>query len=123
MPSDRQPSDLLSDFEILRVKVEALERLVGSTLHNNINGRITAAGAITSGTGFTITKGAAGLYTINFTNPFPVVPITLVQGNGPNSDCIITTTGHTTIAVNVQAYVVSLGVLTNQNFHFLVMAV
>lgn len=35
-----------------------------------VTGRVSSVGGIVSGTGFTVTKGAAGIYTINFNTAF-----------------------------------------------------
>lgn len=40
-----------------------------------VRGQIAANGAITAGSGFSVTKGTAGLYTITFTTPFAAAPV------------------------------------------------
>jgi len=89
-----------------------------------VRGSVSALGVVTAGTGFTVTKGAAGLYTINFTTAFSGVPSVNVTAILANADCIIGVgaAGPTTTACPVQSYVVSLGVLTNQAFCFIAMA-
>jgi hypothetical protein len=42
-----------------------------------LTGRVSSAGAVATGTGFTITKGGIGVYTVNFTTPFASVPTVL----------------------------------------------
>lgn len=44
-----------------------------------VTGRVSAAGAVVQGTGFTVTKGAAGIYTINFTTAFVASPLFLAM--------------------------------------------
>jgi hypothetical protein len=48
-----------------------------------ISGRVAANGSIVSGEGFTITKGGAGIYTINFTVPFGIAPAVSVNAAYP----------------------------------------
>jgi hypothetical protein len=43
-----------------------------------ITGHVSAAGAILAGTGFTVVKGAAGIYTVNFTTAFSAAPLVLL---------------------------------------------
>lgn len=50
-----------------------------------LRGQIAANGAITSGTGFTVTKGSTGIYTINFTSSFAANPVVLVSGHTDNT--------------------------------------
>lgn len=57
---------------------------VGGTVPIIIRGHIAANGAITAGTGFTVTKGGTGIYTINFTSAFSVAPVVLVSGTTDN---------------------------------------
>lgn len=45
-----------------------------------ITGRVGAAGNVISGSGFTVTKGAVGVYTLNWTTPF--------QNNPPSVVCM-----------------------------------
>ena len=49
-----------------------------------LRGTIAISGSITAGTGFTVTHAAgSGVYTINFTTPFPSTPsVTVAAGNG-----------------------------------------
>ena len=57
----------------------------GVTSAAALTGSIDSDGTILAGTGFTITKGAAGLYAINFTTAFqspPVVLLTVVKNLG-----------------------------------------
>jgi len=48
-----------------------------------VHGCVAAAGSILSGSGFTVTKGAAGRYTINVSPPFSTSPTVMVT---PNQD-------------------------------------
>lgn len=45
---------------------------------NGVTGIISAAGLIAGGTGFTVVKGAAGVYSINYTVPFAALPVVLI---------------------------------------------
>jgi hypothetical protein len=47
-----------------------------------IEGNINSDGSIASGTGFTVTKGAAGIYTVNFTVAFSVAPVVVATASG-----------------------------------------
>lgn len=49
---------------------------------NGIVGSVSAAGAIVSGTGFTVAKGAAGIYTVTFTPTLSAVPIVVINAIG-----------------------------------------
>lgn len=49
---------------------------------NGITGRVSAAGAILQGTGFSVVHGAAGIYTITYTAPFASVPVVVVTAEG-----------------------------------------
>ena len=42
-----------------------------------ITGQVSAAGGIVAGSGFSIVKGGAGIYTVNFTTAFAAVPTVL----------------------------------------------
>lgn len=56
----------------------------GGEVLRTIRGRVSSAGTILGGSGFTVTKGAAGVYTINFSTAFAATP-TLV-GNTIDSN-------------------------------------
>lgn len=114
------PYRIDADDEI-QENFDALARALPSPLRI-IRGRVTTLGVITAGTGFTVTKGGAGLYTINFTNAFFAAPTVTVLSAGPNADSIFISTAVSTTATTLQCYVVSLGALTNQDFHFQVVA-
>lgn len=106
----------------LRVAFETIQLAWPDTVRI-VRGLITAAGGITAGTGFTISKGGAGLYGINFTKAFLVAPTVTITGVGNNADAIFAVTAVSTIAATVQCYVVSAGALTNQGFHFQVVQI
>jgi hypothetical protein len=59
-------------------------------------GLISDAGAISYGTGFTITKGATGRYTINFTEAFSIAPIPIGNTNEDNDQTLVFHTNSTT---------------------------
>lgn len=67
----------IADGSVVARNFELLMGLVPDTGGVSVSiryGRVSAAGAILAGQGFTVTKGAAGLYTINQTWPrAPVV--------------------------------------------------
>ena len=52
--------------------IQALAVAVDAKLE--ITGRVSSTGTIVAGTGFTVTKGSAGNYTITFTTPFAALP-------------------------------------------------
>jgi hypothetical protein len=116
--ANRRQSDLSGDYEDLRAKVEALERIIASSLHDNVSGVISAAGAIVSGTGFTVTKGGAGLYSIQFVPPLSGTPaITFGADAAGGSDLIVEYSAASATAFNVQVLVVSAG-LGDRAFSF-----
>lgn len=111
------PADVARIIAELTSRVATLERvaLIGTRL---LRGIVNANGTIQKGIGFTITKGTAGIYTVNFTQPFSDVPafagfigqtggIRAIKGNGPA----------TASAVGV-ATLDGAGTLTDSEFHF-----
>jgi hypothetical protein len=47
-----------------------------------IRGTVSSTGAVLYGSGFTVSKGPAGQYTVNFTTAFGVAPTVTVTANG-----------------------------------------
>jgi hypothetical protein len=89
-----------------------------------LTGRIAADGTITAGTGFTITKGAAGLYTINHTVNFGSTPVVLLQpvvdGYNLTHNGAVNDSGAVTTVVQRN---VASGVLTDQPWQFVAIVV
>lgn len=89
---------------------------------NGITGRVSAAGAILAGSGYSITKGAAGVYTVNFTPVLAAVPIFLATVNTAGGYMISSTAAPTNASVPLSV-VSDAGILTDQGFSFLALAV
>jgi len=87
----------------------------GETLRT-IRGNITAAGGITNGSGFTITKGAAGIYTVNFTTNFNSAPsvVSVIEANLG----ITNTNGVTAASAVINTWTVA-GAATDRSFSFI----
>lgn len=49
-----------------------------------VRGSVAADGSIVSGTGYTVTKGSAGVYTLNYTVAFTGAPLVVIQGYTDN---------------------------------------
>jgi hypothetical protein len=50
-----------------------------------IRGKVSAAGALTAGFGFTVAHPSTGVYTITYTSPFTGTPVVTANANGPTS--------------------------------------
>jgi len=89
----------------------------GSSL---ITGIVLSTGAINNGTGFTVAKGAAGIYTVTYTTPYPgtpVVVVTVAQGPSPTKlFAEMPTSSSVSFDVNIFS---DAGVLTDATFNFL----
>jgi hypothetical protein len=77
-------TDVSAELQRLGALVRQLQdALVGSKI---VHGSVSSAGAILSGSGFTITKTGTGAYTITFTTAFAskptVVPAVVSTGTG-----------------------------------------
>lgn len=82
-----------------------------------ISGYVTAAGGVSYGSGFTVTKGAAGLYTINFTAAFASVPDVFVQPVG--ADIVGAVTAAPTVsAASVRMSIQTTNTATDNDFMF-----
>lgn len=75
------PSQIPSDFMAYLVDFIQTQRLtipigqvVGFRQQTDIRGRVSSAGAITNGVGFTVSKLGTGNYLISFTSPLNAVP-------------------------------------------------
>ncbi len=83
-----------------------------------IRGRVSIAGAILSGAGFTVTKGSAGVYTLNFTAPFSSRPsITAIAETV--GDASIASTGSTGGSETLAIYRNASAVYADASFHFI----
>lgn len=86
-----------------------------------VTGRVAATGAVLGGTGFTITKGATGLYTINWTPAFVAVPdVVAIVDDAAAGFCWLTSnaagsTGIETVSLAIAA--------ADRAFNFLAFAV
>lgn len=79
------------------------------------SGRVSGAGVIQAGTGFTVVRVSAGQYTVTFTTPFTVAPIVVTTA-------VINATIYTVItSLSVNAFTVLAlngGVGTDAEFNF-----
>jgi alpha-tubulin suppressor-like RCC1 family protein len=84
-----------------------------------IRGVLTAAGGIIVGTGFTVTKGTAGLYTIRFTTLFSAAPTVTAtadsQGGNPR---VAMTDGVTATLATIRIVVSTTGASIDAPVHF-----
>jgi hypothetical protein len=88
----------------------------------SLRGAILANGTIDasrSSSGFTITRGGTGVYSINFTTPFTSPPTVLVSGNAQCCRPRVTATATGTAFVHVLDY--ANDTLTDAPFHFIAM--
>jgi hypothetical protein len=88
-----------------------------SSVPTTIRGIVAADGSITAGSGFTITKGAAGVYTINFTSSFVNPPVMTLSPLHVTSYVSAILTSTSASAVGVKTYG-NTNVATNEIFHF-----
>lgn len=68
----------------LHQRITELERRLAdeASASKIVSGRVSSTGTILAGTGFTVTKGTTGVYTINFTSLSPVALVpTIANGN------------------------------------------
>jgi hypothetical protein len=85
-----------------------------------LTGRIASGGGITAGTGFTVSKGATGLYTINFSTAFIAVPVVLLTPGPSGADLTAVLNAVSTTAFT--AFLLAVGSAADEPFHFLVVA-
>ena len=87
---------------------------------NVITGRINNGGGIIAGTGFSIVKGAAGKFTINFTSPFSAVPTVLCSSAfGASTNAVVDITVPMTVSsIGIVTFNTTTGVASDENFNF-----
>jgi hypothetical protein len=81
-----------------------------------IAGRVNADGSIAAGDGFTVQKGAAGLYTITFAGGFRLVSLTATAMTGTFH--IGSLSGFTERSVSLTMFVSTTGAATDAQFSF-----
>lgn len=81
----------------------------GTGVINGITGSVSAAGAIVSGTGFAVAKGAAGQYTISFTTALSAVPVVVDTGSSNNGSSSVNFYNKTTGGFQVSAQTITVG--------------
>lgn len=81
-----------------------------------LRGEVDISGYIISGSEFTVTKGAAGVFTINFTNPFTVNPMVILGSIDYFSSAawVARTNSYCTINIKNQS-----GTLIDRGFSFI----
>lgn len=82
-----------------------------------IRGSISTSGAITAGTGFTVSHPATGTYTISFTSAFASTPTIIACTSNTNNAKTAVVNGPTTFAVQILVYNSS-GVATDGGVYF-----
>ena len=85
-----------------------------------VRGVVTAAGGIITGTGFTVTRAAAGQYAIIFTTPFTAPPtVTASTESQGGLSRVAMTDGVTASVANIRVTGSTTGVTTDAPFHFI----
>lgn len=81
-----------------------------------IRGIVASAGGISEGSGFTVTKGSTGLYTINFTAAFSDQPAVICTST--HAGISVATTGVSTTTASIEQRVYTTNTVADQGFHF-----
>lgn len=79
-------------------------------------GTVSAAGAVTQGSGFTVTKGAAGVFTINV--GFSTTPVVLATVGSTAGVSAVKITSASTTAIGVLTFDAATGASTDGEFHW-----
>lgn len=87
-----------------------------------ITGRVTGAGVIVAGTGFTVNRTGAGSYTITFTTAFAAVPIVLPELVAVSAGRNVQPSGATANGVTIITFDVPGGPAVDADFQFLAYA-
>jgi hypothetical protein len=74
-----------------------------ATALRKVRGRVNASGGVVLGSGFSVTKGATGLYTINFAEAFPAEPVIVAMASSL-SDAVVTRTGGSVSSQSLSIY-------------------
>ena len=90
-------------------------------LPSPMTGQITSGATIDAGTGFTVSSGGTGLYTITFTTAFAATPTVVVTVNRSGGGRLATIDNASTTSVDVVIRTDG-GVLENDAFHFVAYA-
>lgn len=87
-----------------------------------LRGVVNSDGTIAQGTGFTVTKGSTGVYTITFTTAYSAAPIALVGSASGTAFLELVTTTTTTLVVNLYTWPTASAdaALGNAKFNFIV---
>lgn len=100
----------------LAAEVAALEAEIAGVA-GGLAGRIASTGTVTAGTGFSVTKGSTGLYTINFSPAFASVPVVHVNQIATSTLYFVGVTAVSASSASIRITTNS-GTLTDQAFHF-----
>lgn len=84
-----------------------------------IRGTVSSAGAVVAGAGFTAARTGTGLYTVTFDTPFSAVPSVPVGAGATVAAYAVRASAVSTTAVSVVSYLVTTGVLTDAEWHFI----
>jgi hypothetical protein len=91
-----------------------------------IRGVVSAAGAVSQGTGFTVVKGSTGIYTLNFTVAFaaaPVVVLTVLDATGGSQwTANLTSVSASSAVLFIRKNTTGNGSAIDAIFHFVAMA-
>jgi hypothetical protein len=119
----RRTDDVLltNIYNPLSSRIATLESVPPVVVPRMVRGRVSAAGGIAQGTGFTPTRISIGQYTIYFATAFPATPALLVTvWDSSDTRCTVRTfTGGTDFGVNIRDHN---GVLKDNDFFFLAVA-
>lgn len=92
---------------------------VAGRVDGTVDGQVSATGTIVLGTGYSVSHGSTGNYTVTFTNAFAAAPIVVVSiADATNQNGQISVNGVTTTGFNVSAFDAT-GTLANRVFNFI----
>lgn len=82
-----------------------------------VRGSVTSAGAVATGSGFTASRSATGIYVVTFTTPFPAAPAVVAMASTSVAR-IMTLTELTASAVTIQSWDAA-GAAADASFFFI----
>jgi len=105
LPPQGITGSLVADRTITETKLEK----------RAVSGVVTSAGAVGAGTGFTAAKGAAGIYTLNFSPAFAAAPALIPVPHAAGQYASITARSASAVTVEIRT---DAGVATDTEFSF-----
>ena len=92
--------------------IQALATALDGKVRSEIMGRVSAAGAILAGTGFTVVHDGTGLYTVTYAPAFAAEPLLVVQldfnGAGAFFTCTLRVSDNTHFQTDIRSSAVTL---------------